>query len=107
MTEEQIIKAICESEQLDCPGKPVIGIIQNEQFTITGVLRGGAGCSLTRVCISTKDRERLMSVIDWKRRKKLGSWTKREHEMYSGFYIPLNWLDSVEVQKREEVKNDG
>ena len=98
MTEDQIISAICESQQLDCPGKAVIGIIQNEQFTLTGVLRGGAGCSLTRVCISTKDRQRLISVIDRQKGKRLGHWTQREFELYSGFYVPLEWLDSVKMK---------
>ncbi len=104
MTKDQIIRAICDSQRLEDAGPPVIGIIKDERFALTGVIREGLTCKQTLVSIATKDRQRLKSVLHWRKSQRLGQWTERKRKLYQGFYIPIDWLDSVEL---EEAKENG
>lgn len=97
MTEDQIITAICNSQKLEDTGPPVVGKIEGESFTLTGVIRHGLANPQTIVCIASKDRKRLLSVTHWKQHQRLGRWSQGDFKTYSGFYIPLKWLNAVEV----------
>ncbi len=103
MTNDQIIKAICNSQRLEEAEPPVIGAIAEEQFVLTGVIRQGLTCKQTLVCIPAKDRQRLKGVLPLRKSQQLDQWTERQRKLYQGFYIPIDWLDSVELEEAKDV----
>ena len=103
MTKDQIIKAVCDSQRLTEAGPPVIGLAKGERFTLTGVIREGLTCKQTLVCIPAKDRQRLRGVLPRRKSQQLDQWTERQRKLYQGFYIPIDWLDSVELEEAKDV----
>lgn len=99
MTKDQIVEAICNSQKLEGAGLPVIGIVKDEEFVLNGVIRQGITCRQTLVCVSAKDRQRFRSIVPQYKNVRLLNWTEWESKVYSGFYVPLEWFDSVKLQE--------
>lgn len=102
-TMSKMIEAICNSQRLENPGPPVVGIIRGERFTLNGVLQQhGMMTGQTLVCIRAADRSRLKGALPLVQRQQLAQWTKQERRQYSGFYVPITWFETLHIMSREE-----
>lgn len=90
---DTLSQAVCRNNYLESPGPTVHGCIGNDVFVLTGVVRGHGRNPINTVCISTEDRGRLKGILKPAQSAHLGYWTLEERTLYSGFYIPVTWLD--------------
>ena len=100
LTTDEAMEAICKSNFLDNPGPRVYGMLNGSSFHLRGALRHRSGKYRTTASIATKDRRRLKELLPYARAQILGRWTASDYKLYDGFYVPIEWFDTLYLDSK-------